>query len=301
MTDIGNTENVVVATFYRFVELPDFEALKDSMMLFCKRHNMKGTILLADEGVNATVSGTREAIDTFFAYLDEDTRLAEMPWKESYTNEQPFGRMKVRLKKEIVKLAVDGVDAACNAGAYVKSEDWDDFLSDPDSIVIDTRNDYEIKIGTFEGAVDPKTQNFRDFPKWAKEWMAKNAGVKKKKIGMFCTGGVRCEKSTAFMKDLGFDDVYHLEGGILKYLEDTQNKNHKWQGECFLFDDRVAVDDRLVPTGALICSVCNEPTVVSDDLKVSGGFEQVICIPCMEEKGVPQRSRKLSNNKLQQP
>lgn len=288
-------KTLVIATFYRFVALPDYEEIKSKMLLFCKKQEIKGTILLASEGINATISGDREAINAFFTYLDEDERFANMQWKESYTEAHPFGRMKVRLKKEIVRMAVDGVDAAHNAGAYIKPEEWDDFLNDPNSIVIDTRNDYEIKIGTFEGAIDPKTQNFRDFPQWAKEWIAQNPDVKKKKLGMFCTGGVRCEKSTAFMKELGFEDVYHLEGGVLKYLEDTHNKNHKWQGECFVFDDRVAVDDYLNPTGALICSSCNEPTVISDDLKVSGGLEQVICIPCMEKQGLEQRSRKIGN------
>ena len=266
---------IVIAAFYKFVSLPDFEEMRYPLLAFCKKHDLKGTILLAHEGLNSTISGSRENIDALFAHLKSDSRLADLEWKESYHEDQPFERMKVRLKKEIVRMGVDDVDMSL-VGDYVEPKDWDALISSPDVLTIDTRNDYEIGIGTFEGAIDPETKTFRQFPEWAKNWSQDKLDGKTK-VAMFCTGGIRCEKSTAYMKSLGFDEVYHLKGGILQYLEDTKNSNGKWQGECFVFDDRVAVGDDLVPTGALLCDKCGGP-ITTDDLRDHGG--KTVCSLC---------------------
>lgn len=252
---IPSTEPIVIAAFYRFVPLPDYEALREPLKAFCIEHELKGTILLAAEGINSTISGTRENMDALFAYFDRDPRLANLDRKEHIADFKPFQKMKVRLKQEIVRLAVDGLDAE-NRGEYATSEEWNALLDDPETIVIDTRNDYEVQLGTFKGAVNPKTDEFRSFPKWVEEHLDPQ---KHKKVAMFCTGGIRCEKSTALLKQQGFEEVYHLKGGILQYLEDTKNKQGKWQGECFVFDDRVAVDDSLTPTKAPLCKHCGQP------------------------------------------
>jgi UPF0176 protein len=258
MTD--NTYHI--RAFYRFVDLPNYEKLKKPFDQFCKAHDMKGTILIASEGVNATVSAPKEVMEKFFYFLDQDHRFADMPYKESFADFHPFERMKVRLKKEIVRLAVDELDVS-ERGEYVRGEEWDKLISDPEVITIDTRNDYEVMMGTFEGAVDPKTDDFRSFPQWAAENLDP---AKHKKVAMFCTGGIRCEKSTAYLKQQGFENVYHLEGGILQYLEDTQNKNGKWKGDCFVFDDRIAVNDHLEPVkGTILCKKCSCPLDLTTD------------------------------------
>ena len=266
---------IVIAAFYKFVPLPDFEEMRYPLLAFCKKHALKGTILLAHEGINSTISGSRENMDIFFEHLKSDERFADLEWKESYHEEQPFERMKVRLKTEIVRMGQEELDMSL-VGDYVEPKDWDALISSPDVLTIDTRNDYEIGIGTFEGAVDPDTKTFRQFPKWAENW-AQDKIDGKTKVAMFCTGGIRCEKSTAYMKSLGFDEVYHLKGGILQYLEDTGNKNGKWKGECFVFDDRVAVGDDLMPTGSLLCDGCGAP-ITTDDLRDNGG--KTICNQC---------------------
>lgn len=278
LIEVFMIENIVIATFYKFVPLEDFEEMKAPLKRFCIQHNLKGTILLAKEGINSTISGECNDINALMTHLRNDPRLADLTWKESFFESKPFERMKVRLKKEIVRMGLEDLDMDRYQGTYVNSKDWDQLISDPDVAVIDTRNDYEIKIGTFEGAIDPKTQTFRQFPQWAKHW-AQDALKDKKKVAMFCTGGIRCEKSTAYMKSLGFDEVYHLKGGILQYFEDTHNNNHKWQGECFVFDDRVAVDASLKPTGALLCNTCGAP-VTTDDLR-DGPKNEVVCVTCV--------------------
>ncbi len=232
-----------ISTFYRFVKLPDYERIREEMLFFCKKTGLKGTILIANEGINATIAGTKEQIEKFFYYLDKDKKLADMEWKASYSEFQPFGKMKVRLKKEIVRMAVDELDID-KRGEYIEAKDWDQFISDPEVIVIDTRNDYEVQLGKFSKAINPKTAIFRKFPEWVQENLIKE---KNKKIAMYCTGGIRCEKSTSLLKNMGFNQVYHLKGGILKYLEDTENKNNMWQGDCFVFDERIAVNDKLEP------------------------------------------------------
>ncbi|MCD6035323.1 MAG: rhodanese domain protein [Rickettsiales bacterium] len=279
---------VVIAAFYRFAVLEDYEAMRPRLIAFCNRWKLKGTILLAREGINSTISGSREAIDALFAMLNEDPRLAGITWKESYADFQPFQRLKVRLKTEIVRMGKEDLNVN-ERGNYVKPAEWDALISHPDTITIDTRNDYEVKIGTFEGAVNPNTENFRDFPAWMQEWMkVQPEDVRSKPVAMFCTGGIRCEKSTALLREMGFEKVYHLEGGILQYFEDTGNKNGKWQGDCFVFDDRVAVNDRLEPSNAVICDSCNQP-VSTDDLK-AGPNRTVICMDCMQEQGITPRT-----------
>jgi UPF0176 protein len=273
-------DSVVIAAFYHFTPLDDHIQMREPLKTFCVEHDLKGTILLASEGINSTISGSRENIDKLFVHLKSDPRMKDIEWKESYLDFQPFERMKVRLKKEIVRMGLDDFDVS-KRGDYIKPEDWDDFISQPDVYVIDTRNEYETRIGTFEGAIDPDTKNFREFPEWAESW-SKDKTDKDVKIAMFCTGGIRCEKSTAYMKHLGFNNVYHLEGGILQYFEDTKNKNNKWQGECFVFDDRAAVDASLKPTGALLCTECGAPAT-ADSLK-HGPKGKVLCHVCA---GIP--------------
>lgn len=272
------TGNIVIATFYHFAPFHDYKEKQPKWLKFCKDKDLKGTILVASEGINSTISGTRENIDALLSMIKSDERFSDMGWKESYADFQPFERMKVRLKEEIVRLGVKDLDIA-KKGEYISAEEWDGFISRDDVITIDTRNDYEVKIGTFDGAVNPNTKNFREFPRWFDDNF-KHLN-KKQKIAMFCTGGIRCEKSTSYLKNLGFDNVYHLEGGILKYLEETNNKNKKWLGECFVFDDRVAVSDNLDPTGAIPCEDCGA-TVTTDDLRLSPP-DQVLCQNCIEK------------------
>ena len=228
----------VVAALYKFVRLADYVTLRDTLYDTMVANKVKGTLLLAEEGINGTICGSREGVDAVKAWLDADGRFTGMSYKESLSEELAFYRTKVKLKKEIVTMGVEGIDPANIVGTYVKGEDWNTLISDPDTVLIDTRNDYEVAIGTFKNAVNPNTTTFREFPQWAADNLDKR---KHKKVAMFCTGGIRCEKSTAYLKEQGFDEVYHLDGGILKYLEDMPEEKSLWQGECFVFDQRVAV------------------------------------------------------------
>ena len=232
----------LTAALYKFVSLPDYKALQAPILAECQKHNIKGTLLLAEEGINGTIAGLPDDIRNVLDYLRQDPvfkhRFADLEHKESYADEHPFYRMKVKLKKEIVTMGVPSVNPNNTVGTYVKPEDWNALISDPDVVVLDTRNDYEVHIGTFKGAVDPKTTTFREFPKFVEQNLDK---TKNKKVAMFCTGGIRCEKASSFMKEQGFEEVYHLQGGILKYLETVPEAQSLWQGECFVFDQRVAV------------------------------------------------------------
>lgn len=270
------TMEFVIAAFYRFVELSNYYDMKNRLEDFCKSIGLKGTILLAEEGINSAISGTKSAIDDFLKFLDLDDRLCDIKWQKTCSNFQPFGKMKVRLKKEIVTLGVSSLSSSLN-GEYVEPESWDDFISSPDVYVIDTRNRYETKLGKFKSAIDPNTQNFRDFPRWAKFW-AQDKPKSTSKIAMYCTGGIRCEKSTAYMKNLGFKQVYHLKGGIINYLAKKQNSNNTWKGECFVFDDRVAINNSLLPSDEIKCISCAQK-VTSDELK-SVPHGQIICYYC---------------------
>lgn len=262
-----------VATFYRFVELENYYDLQEPIKNFCVEQEIKGTILLAEEGINATIVGSNDAIKNFFSFMNSEPNLAQLEWKDSYVSYSPFSKMKVRLKREIVALGIPDLDMD-KRGEYIPPEDWDDFINSDDVLLIDTRNVYEIKLGTFKNAIDPQTYNFRELPESIKQLDLD----KKKKIAMYCTGGVRCEKSTAYMKAIGFEDVYHLEGGILNYFEKTHNKNKSWVGDCFVFDDRVAVSDVLAPSRDIKCVLCGDKASTDDLKSVPRG--NVVCSDC---------------------
>ena len=233
---------IVVCALYKFVTLENYQDLRQPLLDTMLEHEVKGTLLLANEGINGTIAGSREGIDAVLHHLRSDPRLADLDTKESFDEEQPFYRTKVKLKNEIVTMGVEGIDPKRVVGTYVKPQDWNALISDPDVVLVDTRNDYEVEIGTFKGALDPKTKTFREFPQYVADNLDK---ARHKKVAMFCTGGIRCEKSTAYLKEQGFDEVYHLEGGILKYLEEVPESESLWEGECFVFDNRVTVDHQL--------------------------------------------------------
>ncbi len=277
----------VVVALYRFVSLPDFEAIRDPLLDFCQAQGLKGTLLLAKEGINGTVAGSREAADALLAHLSEDERFRNIEYKESFVDDQPFLRMKVKLKKEIVTMGVEGIDPNHIVGTYVKPENWNALLSDPEVTVVDTRNNYEYNIGSFKGALNPNTETFREFP----EYVAQNLSPEKhKKVAMFCTGGIRCEKSTAYMKEQGFEEVYHLEGGILKYLEEVPQEESLWEGECFVFDNRVAVDHSLQKGSYDQCHGCRHPITEEDKLSEKY-LLGVACPRCFDQQSPEQRQR----------
>jgi|TARA_B110000438_G_scaffold255417_1_gene262211 UPF0176 protein len=269
---------IIIRAFYKFVSLEDFAALQKGYQGRGLELNIKGTILLAKEGINGTISGSREELDAFFAELQSDQRLKDLRYKESIDAEQPFYRLKVRLKKEIVSMGMPEVDPNEYVGTYLESREWNELLDDPDTVVIDTRNHYEVSIGTFKNAIDPKTKSFREFPQWVEENKEKIEG---KKIAMFCTGGIRCEKATSFMKLKGYKDVFHLNGGILQYLEDTPKKESKWEGECFVFDNRVTVDHELQAGSYDLCHACRMP-LSEEDLSSEHYEKGVSCPHCHE-------------------
>ncbi len=255
-----STPVYLTAAFYKFVDLPDFADRRAPLQALCEQHSVKGLILLACEGINSTIAGQAEGVHAVLAYLRSDPLLADLQHKESWSERAPFYRMKVRLKKEIVTLGVPGISPIHRAGIYVKPADWNALIADPEVVVVDTRNDYEVEIGTFSYAVNPNIRSFSELPRWVEdaERLGKAVG-KKPKVAMFCTGGIRCEKSTALMKSLGYDEVYHLEGGILKYLETVPPEHSLWEGECFVFDERVSVGHALVPGAHALCRACRQP------------------------------------------
>ncbi|SMC23786.1 UPF0176 protein [Andreprevotia lacus DSM 23236] len=257
----SKTPPIVVAALYKFVTLTDYIALREPLQQCMTDLDVKGTLLLAEEGINGTVSGTRAAIDGLLAWLKRDARFAELDHKESYCDEQPFYRTKVKLKKEIVTMGVEGVDPNKRVGTYVEPHDWNALISDPEVLLIDTRNDYEVAIGTFEGAIDPRTESFREFPDYIQRHFDP---AKHKKVAMFCTGGIRCEKASSYMLGAGFEEVYHLKGGILKYLETVPQEETRWQGDCFVFDNRVTVRHDLSEGDYELCHACREPVSVEE-------------------------------------
>lgn len=270
----------LVAALYKFVELPDYVALKAPLLQHCEQHGVKGTLLLAQEGINGTIAGSHEGLRAVLSFLRSDPRFADLTHKESTASKPPFYRMKVRLKRETVTLGVPGVNPARMAGTYVKPEEWNALIDDPNVVVVDTRNDYEVAIGTFKGALNPHIKSFRDLP----EWVRASAELRDKpKVAMFCTGGIRCEKSTAWLRTAGFEEVYHLQGGILKYLETVPEQDSRWEGECFVFDERVAVGHGLRPSRYELCRSCRNP--VGEQDKASPFFVQgVSCPQCYEQK-----------------
>ena len=277
----------IVAALYKFVSLPDFNELRKPLFDFCLQHGVKGTLLLAHEGINGTVSGSRSAIDALLGYLKSDSRFAGIEHKESLHEGKPFYRMKVKLKKEIVTMGVEDIDPLKSVGTYVDPKDWNELISDPEVVLVDTRNDYEFEVGTFKNAINPNTESFREFPAYTKKHLDPK---KHKKIAMFCTGGIRCEKSTAFMKQQGFDEVYHLKGGILKYLEEVEKEDTLWQGECFVFDNRVTVNHDLERGNYDLCHGCRQPITAED--KASEMFEEgVTCPRCFDTVSADQKAR----------
>jgi UPF0176 protein len=278
---------ITVCALYKFVRLSDFKAMREPLLQKMLAHDVKGTLLLAEEGINGTIAAEQAGIDAVLDYLNADKRIAPVSYKVSYTEENPFHRTKVKLKKEIVTLGVEGLDPTKVVGTYVKPSQWNELISDPDVLLVDTRNDYEVEIGTFKNAVNPNTTSFREFP----EYVAKNLDkTKHKKVAMFCTGGIRCEKSTAYLKEQGFEEVYHLEGGILKYLEEVPPEQSLWQGECFVFDGRVAVDHNLQRGQYDQCFACRRPITEQD--KQSPYYQHGISCPkCYDKLDEQQMAR----------
>ena len=280
------SQRIVIAALYRFVQLDNFVALRQPLLQVMLENQVRGTLLLAAEGINGTVAGAEAGVEKLLDFLRQDPRLRDFDCKQSYDDEMPFYRSRVKLKREIVTMGVDGIDPA-NSGTYVSPADWNRLISDPEVTLIDTRNDYESAIGSFENAVFPNTSSFRDFPAYA----AENLDPKKhRKIAMFCTGGIRCEKSTAYLREQGFDQVYHLKGGILKYLEEVAPSESLWHGECFVFDNRVSVNHALEKGSYDQCHACRRP--ITDAEKASDKYRPgVSCPACYDDKSDAARRR----------
>ncbi|MDH4394380.1 MAG: rhodanese-related sulfurtransferase [Limnobacter sp.] len=288
---ILQTEKQLVAALYKFVSLPDFDEIKPRLEEVCSSNSIVGTILLAEEGINGTVCGPREGVVALMQWLWSDARFADLAPKYSESDGPAFIRMKVKLKREIVTMGQKGIDPNRLVGRYVKPKDWNALIADPDTLVIDTRNNYEYAIGTFENAVDPATTTFREFPKWVDDNLKRKPEAERpKKIAMFCTGGIRCEKATAFMLEQGFNEVYHLEGGILKYLEEVPEAESMWKGECFVFDQRVSVRHGLQQGHYDLCHACRMP--ITDEERASDKYEQgVSCPHCYDSLTDDQKMR----------
>lgn len=284
---MSDSAQTVICALYKFVSLENYRDLREPLLDFCFGQEIKGTLLLAKEGINGTVAGSREAINALLNYLQQDERLNPIDHKESFDEGQPFYRMKVKLKKEIVTMGVEGIDPNRVVGTYVEPKDWNSLISDPDVTVIDTRNDYEFSIGSFDRAINPETETFREFPKYVSENLDPQ---KNKKVAMFCTGGIRCEKSTAFLKEQGFDEVYHLKGGILKYLEEVPEEESLWHGECFVFDNRVAVNHKLEKGIYDQCYGCRFP-ITEEDKQSEKYVKGVSCPHCYDKQTAAQRVR----------
>ena len=278
---------IVVAALYRFARLDNYRDLRKPLLNLMLKQQVRGTLLLASEGINGTVAGSQQAINIIVDWLRSNEHLTALDCKFSYTDEMPFYRSRVKLKKEIVTLGVEGIDPNRVVGTYVKPKDWNALISDPNVVVVDTRNEYETSIGSFDNAVIPNTQSFREFPDFAKKHLDTN---KQTKIAMFCTGGIRCEKSTAYLKEQGFEEVYHLQGGILKYLEEVPENESLWQGECFVFDNRVSVNHALEKGSYEQCHACRLPITEADmaNEKYQSG---VSCPACFDTKTEVERER----------
>jgi UPF0176 protein len=279
--------SIVVCALYKFVTLDNFQELRLPLHKVMESYHIRGTLLLAQEGINGTVAGSRQDIDTLLHWLRLDPRLSDIDCKESFTEIQPFNRTKVKLKKEIVTLGVPGIDPKRVVGTYVNPKEWNQLISDPDVIVVDTRNNYEHQVGTFKNALNPQTESFREFPDYVRTHLS---DAKDKKIAMFCTGGIRCEKSTAYLKELGFQEVYHLKGGILKYLEEIAPENTLWEGECFVFDERVTVNHHLEKGQYDQCNACRLP--ITEEDKADKHYQQgVSCPQCFDKVSQEQKAR----------
>lgn len=285
----------LVAALYHFVELEDYVALRDPLEAFCAEREVIGTLLLAREGINGTIAGPEAGVREVVDYLRSDPRFSALVHKEAWATVMPFYRLKIKLKKEIVTLGVPELKTAEMVGEYVRPEDWNSLIQDPNVVLVDTRNDYEIGIGTFKNAINPKTDSFSEFPDWVAE-QRKEGGVLagNPKVAMFCTGGIRCEKSTAYLRSQGFDEVYHLQGGILKYLEETPEEDSLWEGDCFVFDERVAVGHGLKQGDYVFCRACRMPLTAAER-EMPQYEEGISCVHCIgtfsEEKLARLRER----------
>ena len=264
----------VVAALYRFTPFPDPAALKAPLAKLCCGRGVKGTLLLAPEGINGTIAGEREAIDAVLDHIRGLPGCAGLEWKESHAAEMPFGRMKVRLKREIVTMGQPTVDPRAGVGRYIDPADWNALIAAPDVVLIDTRNAYEVAIGSFSGAVDPGTASFRDFPAW---WDRNRERFHNRRVAMFCTGGIRCEKATTYLMSQGVEEVFHLKGGILKYLEEVPEEDSLWRGECFVFDQRVSVGHGLRAGRHLLCHACRRPLAPEETARPD--FEDGVSCP----------------------
>lgn len=270
---------LTVAALYQFARFPDPVALRDPLLATCRTAGVRGTLLLAPEGINGTIAGPRAGIDAVLDHIRRLPGCADLNWHESSAAAMPFGRMKVRIKREIVTMGVPQVDPTAHVGRYVAPADWNGLIEQPDVAVIDTRNDYEVAIGTFRGAVDPGTSSFRDFPAW---WRENAHRFHSKRVAMFCTGGIRCEKSTNYLLSQGVKEVFHLQGGILKYLEQVPARNSLWDGACFVFDQRVSLTHGLKPGGHILCHACRRP-LAPEDTRRPEHEDGVSCHHCANE------------------
>jgi UPF0176 protein len=277
----------LVAAFYKFTSIEDPAKLQNSIENCCLKNDVRGIVLLANEGINSTIAGSPAGVRNVLQFLRDDARFSELTWKESTTDRAPFRKLRVRLKKEIVTMGVEGIDPDRLAGTYVKPEKWNELISDPEVIVIDTRNDYEVEIGSFNDAINPDITSFGELPKWIED----NIDIDEQpRVAMYCTGGIRCEKSTALLKEAGVNEVYHLEGGILKYLEEMEEEQSLWNGQCFVFDERVSVGHGLEVGEYELCRACRTP--ISDAEKSSPFFsEGVSCPRCHGHTSDEQKTR----------
>ena len=290
-----DSNKILVATFYKFVKVDELVALQDQLYAICNKNNVMGTILIANEGVNGTISSKPREIEKTLISIQKDDRFSEIEIKYSSTNKQPFHKMRVKLKKEIVTIGLPEINPNKTVGTYVKPEQWNDVISDPDVILIDTRNKFEIKIGSFKNALDPRTTSFRDFPEWVKKFKQDKTNTNKK-IAMYCTGGIRCEKASSLMKEEGFNEVYHLQGGILKYLEQVEKEKSLWEGECFVFDDRVCLTENLEVGSYKMCFACRMP-ITEDEINDDRYEEGISCLYCYDKTTEEKKERFESRQK----
>ena len=289
-TNNSTLDKYIISTFYKFLVLENYKELKIKFDKSLSKTNIKGTILLANEGVNGTIAGSESDLKKFFLYMDKFSQFKDITPKFSSSNKNPFLRMKVRLKKEIVTIGIPEVSPSDLVGKYLNVEEWNEFLNESDSMIIDTRNDYEVSIGTFKNSINPKIKSFRNFPNWVQKNLIDKKVSKKSKIGMFCTGGIRCEKSTSYLKQLGFENVFHLDGGILKYLENVKSDENEWKGECFVFDYRVSLNDSLEKGEYDMCYACRMP-LSKENKKNKHYLKGQSCEYCYDQTTIKQKKR----------
>ena len=289
-TNNPTLDKYIISTFYKFLILENYKELKIKFDKSLSKTNIKGTILLANEGVNGTIAGSESDLKKFFLYIDKFSQFKDITPKFSSSNKNPFLRMKVRLKKEIVTIGIPEVSPSHQVGNYLNVKEWNELLNESDSIIIDTRNDYEVSIGTFKNSINPKIKSFRNFPNWVQKNLIDKKVSKKSKIGMFCTGGIRCEKSTSYLKQLGFENVFHLDGGILKYLENVKSDQNEWKGECFVFDYRVSLNDSLEKGEYDMCYACRMP-LSKENKKNKHYLKGQSCEYCYDQTTIKQKKR----------